>query len=58
MGNGGLNASDVHVLSELADMLMWAGHDRAADAIYAAVEAEQAASSAADATGWQGVFGS
>ncbi|MDQ0250801.1 hypothetical protein J2W22_002865 [Sphingomonas kyeonggiensis] len=42
MQNTKLSASDMTFLSALADLLMEAGRDVAADAIYAAMEAEAA----------------
>lgn len=42
MQNTNLTANDVTFLGALADLLMQAGRDRAADAIYAAIEAEAA----------------
>lgn len=39
MMNTNLNAADTQLLAGIAERLLWAGHDRAADAIYAAIEA-------------------
>lgn len=39
MTNTNLNPADMQLLAGLAERLLWDGHDRAADAIYAAMEA-------------------
>lgn len=38
MTNANLVACDVELLSAFAEILLWIGKDRAADAIYAAIE--------------------
>lgn len=40
MGNTDNDTLEINFLSALADLLMYAGRDRAADAIYAAIEIE------------------
>lgn len=39
MTNINLNTTDMQLLAGLAERLLWDGHDRAADAIYAVIEA-------------------
>lgn len=56
MPDSKLSAFDVKLLTGLADALLWAERDRAADAIYAAIEADEAACTASTAGEWNEVF--
>ena len=51
-----LPADDVQILDGVAELLLWFGWDRAADAIYATIEAETAASCDCSAGQWSDVF--
>jgi len=56
MPNTKLPAADVQVLDGIADSLMWLGLDRAADAIYVAIEADAGAACDCSTGQWADVF--
>lgn len=59
MTNAKLPVADVYLLAGIADILLWAGYDRAADVLYANLEPEGLLPEC-DCTGgeWRDVFGS
>lgn len=58
MLNLNIAASDAVLLVQVADLLLWDGKDRAADLIYAALEADMPASASHTGGDWQDVFAS
>lgn len=56
MMKSNLKTADVQLLVGLADILLHAGRDRAADAIYAAVEADAMTSIVSCVADWDEVF--
>ncbi len=56
MMNTKLPAGDVEALKGIAELVMWLGWDRVADAIYAAAEGEEAVNCEQDTDDWSEVF--
>lgn len=56
MTNTKLPADDVQLLSGVAELFLWQGWDRAADFIYAALEAEDITSCDCTTGKWRDVF--
>lgn len=55
---GGEVSSDLELLERVAEMLLWAGRDRAADVIYAALEEDPDPVAEIDMGEWNGAFAS
>jgi hypothetical protein len=56
MPNTKLPANDLVALDGIAELLMWFGWDRCADAIYSIIETELAASNDGSTGQWADVF--
>lgn len=51
-----LGSRDLRVFNAVAEVLLWTGEDRAADAIYAMSETDQGKGSGSLADGWNTAF--